>query len=150
MAAMKKYAAKLLFQFRVVSNGMSNRRRLCEERIILINARNAKAALTAAKKRGSQGEHDYENSAGGRVFFEFVGVMDLLELGIECSQGEVWYDIVERLEPKERRGQLVPKEARLSSIRLEKRIQDERRAARRQRGRKSSLTRTGASEAGSR
>jgi hypothetical protein len=34
----ERYAAKLLFQFRVEVNGDSGKRRLCEERIVVLEA----------------------------------------------------------------------------------------------------------------
>jgi hypothetical protein len=40
-----RFAAKLLFQFRVVFKGRSNQRRLCEERILVIGASSAEIAL---------------------------------------------------------------------------------------------------------
>jgi hypothetical protein len=51
------------------------------------------------------------------VHFEFVGVLDLLELGVECDADEVWYDIVERVRPMERRHAILPKENDLSALR---------------------------------
>jgi len=114
-----RYAAKLLFQFRVIVDGRLKKRRLCEERIILIDAPTAKKALQQAKRRGKQSEFDYANSDCDPVKFEFIGVMDLMELGIECAEGEVWYDIVERISPSERRDRLIPPESQLSAIRNE-------------------------------
>ena len=116
---MKRYAAKLLFQFRVDRNGDSGKRRVCEERIIVIEAASAASALTKAKRRGKKGENKYPNHDGHIVCFEFIGIMDLLHLGIECEADEVWYDIQERLLPMERRGKLVPAEAELHAIRTE-------------------------------
>ncbi|MEW6302248.1 MAG: DUF4288 domain-containing protein [Verrucomicrobiota bacterium] len=110
----KRYAAKLLFQFRVESEG---KRRLCEERIILVPARSGKAALTKAKRHAKASEFSYKNSDARRVHFEFIGVMDLLHLGPECEPGEVWYDIVEYVQPMERRKKLLPPESKLNAIR---------------------------------
>ena len=114
---MKRYSAKLLFQFRVVVAGDSGKRRLCEERIIALEARSAKSALTKAKREGKRGEHQYQNADGNKVHFEFVGVVDLLHLGNECGADEVWYDICERLSPMERRDLLIPPENELNAIR---------------------------------
>ena len=100
---MPRFAAKLLFQFRVSVNGDVGKRRLCEERIINFSARTPREALQIAKRRGKKGEHSYKNSAGNTVSFEFVGVMDLMSLGVEAEADEVWYDIRVRLLPKERR-----------------------------------------------
>jgi uncharacterized protein DUF4288 len=113
---MKRYSAKLLFQFRVVVDGESSKMRTCEERIILINAASARQALRQAKRKGAKGEFDYTNTDGNPVYFEFLGVMDLIELGIECSHGEVWYDIVSRLLPDKRRRKYIPPESKLNAI----------------------------------
>jgi len=115
-----RYSAKLLFQFRVDLGSSSGKRRLCEERIVLVHAPSAGAALAAAKRKGEKAEHHYENDQGNQVYFEFFGVMDLLELGCECGEDEAWYDIVERLLPMERRGKLIPPEDELCAFRNER------------------------------
>jgi Domain of unknown function (DUF4288) len=104
---MPRFAAKLLFQFRVHIDGDSGKR-LCEERIINFSARSPREALHWAKRRGKKGEHSYKNSDGNTVSFEFVGIMDLISLGIEAEADEVWYDIRERLLPMERRHKIIP------------------------------------------
>jgi len=119
MDTVKRYAAKLLFQFRVVIDGVSNKRRTCEERIILFEALSAKLALEAAKKRGKSEEHNFENNDGNVVYFEFIGVRDLMELGIESDKDEVWYEIKEHLLPMERKTKLLPPEKQLSAIKNE-------------------------------
>jgi uncharacterized protein DUF4288 len=111
-----RYAAKLLFQFRVVSAKPAVRR-LCEERIIVFRAKGRAAALAEAKRRGRVGEHAYRNNLGQPVYFELVGILDLLELGSEYRQDEVWYDLVERVRPMERRREIVPSEASLRAMR---------------------------------
>jgi hypothetical protein len=113
---MKRYAAKLMFQFRVVVDGESGKRRTCEDRIIVIRAKSAESALLAAKRHGKKSEISYSNDEGNPVHFEFVGVMDLLELGLECAENEVWYEIVDRLCPSERRSKLIPPEPRLNAV----------------------------------
>jgi hypothetical protein len=45
--------------------------------------------------------------------------MKLIESGVECGDGEVWYEIVDRLLPSERRAAFIPDEADLNAIRLE-------------------------------
>jgi hypothetical protein len=105
---MTRYAAKLLFQFRVKVNGDPGKRRLCEERIINFSARSPREALRKAKQRGTKGEHSYKNSDGNTVAFEFVGIMDLMSLGVEAEADEVWYDIREHLLPMERRQKIIP------------------------------------------
>lgn len=112
----KRFVAKLLFQFRVVNDGRSNTVRTCEERMVLFQSRNAREALKLAKKRGKAAEHHYSNSVGGMVHFEFVGIMDLLCLGVECDDDEVWYDIVSRKLPMERAAGILPLESELNAI----------------------------------
>lgn len=117
---MTRYAAKLIFQFRVNIDGDSGKRRLCEERIINFNARSAHDALNKAKRRGKKAENSYKNSDGNRVSFEFVGVMDLMSLGVEADADVVWYEIRQRMMPMERRRKILPRDrdllARLSGV----------------------------------
>jgi hypothetical protein len=113
---MNRYSAKLLFQFRVTKGGDSGKRRLCEERIITINAPSARDALLKAKRSGRKSQNKYNNDDGNSVRFEFIGVVELLHLGAECAADEVWYDVIERLQPSERRRQFIPPESQLNAI----------------------------------
>lgn len=112
----QRYAAMLLFQFRVVTSGVSNSRRLCEKRLILLTAPDGRAALKTAKCRGRKAQHSYLNGDGGRVRFEFVGVLDLLHLGVECEPDEVYYQLCRHTKPMERRAKLLPPESRLQKL----------------------------------
>ena len=116
--ATRRYSARLLFQFRVVVDGAPGKRRLCEERIITFTALHARNALREAKKRGRAARHSYKNSNGSPVHFEFVGVLELLCLDPECDADEVWYSIVERVTPMERRAILIPPEDQLNAMRF--------------------------------
>ena len=60
------------------------------------------------------------NNENNPVHFEFIGVMHLLELGLECEADEVWYEITERLLPSERSEKLIPAESDLCAIRNER------------------------------
>ena len=113
----KKFAAKLLFQFRVVVDGDPGVMRTCEERIVVFHASSAQKALAAAKRRGKAAQHSYKNDAGDTVYFEFVGIQDLLHLGLECEEDEVWYNITQRKLPMERAASILPSESELSAIR---------------------------------
>lgn len=113
-----RFAAKLMFQFRVVANGETNVMRLCEERILILHATTARKALALAKRRGKSSQHSYKNDSGALVHFDFIGVMDLLHLGIECDDDEVWYDIALRKLPSERAASMIPQESDLNAIRL--------------------------------
>jgi hypothetical protein len=118
---MNRYSAKLFFQFRITQDGDSGKRRLCEERIITINASSARDALAKAKRRGLKSQHKYKNDDGNPVHFEFIGVVELLHLGAECAADEVWYDITQRLQPSERRRDFIPRESQLNAMALESR-----------------------------
>jgi hypothetical protein len=112
-----RYAAKLFFQFRVMVDGSPGVRRTCEERIVSFSAAHGQAALREAKRRGRAAQHRYKNSDGKAVYFEFIGVVELLRLDPACEPDEVWYDITDRVRPMERRATIIPPESRLSAIR---------------------------------
>src|SRR5262245_52591302 len=114
---LRRYSAALLFQYRVVAHGVANRRRTCEKRIIHFRASDGRAALRHAKKRGRQAEHHWKNKDGSQVFFEFVGVRDLIGCDPACEPDEVWYQIVEMMTPMERRSMLIPPDSKLCAIR---------------------------------
>lgn len=101
------FAAKLLFEFYITVNGDEGIMRLCEDRIVLIRAPSANHALREANREGRAAQYRDANG-GSPLHFRFVGVMDLFRLGIECQDNEVWYDIVVRKRPMERREKLVP------------------------------------------
>jgi hypothetical protein len=115
--SLRRYSAALLFQYRVVVDGVAGKRRLCERRIIHFRAPDGRSALGHAKRRGKQAEHHYRNNEGNPVFFEFVGVRDLICCDPTCEPDEVWYQIVEMVRPMERRRQIIPPESELSAIR---------------------------------
>ena len=114
---MLNYSAKLLFQFKRLVRGRAMKIVLCEERIVAFTARRPAAALAYAKKVGRCEEHDYYNGTGEHVFFEFLGVMDLRDMTMGADGGEVWYEFVERVEPRKRLRKLVPPESELHALR---------------------------------
>lgn len=116
---MERYAAKILFQFRVVIAGESSKRRICEEKIIILFAKNAQDALEKINEIGVQSEHNYINDDHKMVYYEFVGILDLMHLGIECDQNEVWYEIKEYLTPMERKAKIIPDIDQLSAFKNE-------------------------------
>ncbi|MGN6153068.1 MAG: DUF4288 domain-containing protein [Lysobacteraceae bacterium] len=117
--AQERYAAKLLFQFRVTVDGDDGVMRTCEERIVVLRATHARDALARARRHGRKAQHAYRNDDGNPVRFEFVGVLDLLHLGAECDEDEVWYDIVTRKQPMARAAAILPDESSLCAIRNE-------------------------------
>ena len=113
--SINRYAAKLLFQFRTLLDGISNKKRLCEERIIIFKADTPQDALKSAKKRGRQEEFSYVDN-GIKVKFEFVGVQELIELGASFELDEVWSSFFEKIEPMENRSKIIPKEHKLRAL----------------------------------
>jgi hypothetical protein len=126
-APTNRYAARLLFQFRAVTNGRSAKRRLCEDRIIVVKCANARAALKQANARGRAAQHRYDGSAGGHVRFEFVGVTHLLHLGVECEPDEVFYALSYKVRPMERKRSLIPQASKLNAVIGERRLKPRRR-----------------------
>jgi len=107
---MRRFSTKLLFHW---APSVPPKRRLCEERLVTFRARSTRDALAKAKRLGRQGEFTYREQGGGRGRFQFLGVLDLMELGVEAEANEVWWDVYQRLEPSRRRAQLLPPETRL-------------------------------------
>lgn len=115
-----RYAANLLFQYRVQVDGVDSVFRTTERRIVVLKAVNAIAALRAVNKRAKRAEHSFLNDDGSPVFIEFIGIIDLISLDPECEADEVWYEIREQKTPMERRSELVPRPEDLSAVRQER------------------------------
>ncbi len=116
---MNRYSAKLLFQFRVGAGASASVRRICEERIILVRSDSARSAVAIAHRIGSSAEHHYVNSDGRDVYFEMIGIVELIRLGLECGEEEVWYSLFERLRPMERKDFFIPNKAELAAVQEE-------------------------------
>lgn len=110
------FSAMLLFQFRAEKNGKSNRKRLCETRILTFRAESSQAAYQAALAKGKKAEFHLDNASGGITYFEFVGIRELLYLGYVDSRDEVWFDMFEMDRPSENVSKLIPPKSRLSAI----------------------------------
>ena len=113
---MLDYSAKLLFQFKRIVRGRPRKRVLCEERVVTFKAPHPQAALARAKKRGRAAEHDFEAN-GARVYFEFLGVIELRDMTGYADDGEVWYEFMERVHPRKHLRQFVPPESQLEALR---------------------------------
>jgi hypothetical protein len=72
-------------------------------------ARSPRASVERAKRLGKQAELRYDS--GHRL--RFVGILQLMELGVECAPGEVWWEFRRRRRAKERARTLVPVEKTL-------------------------------------
>ena|SRR5438093_597602 len=110
---MRRFAAKLLFQFRPSRRSERSDTALCEERIVTFGAASSRAALAKAKQIARRATHSFRVVGGGRVNFEPVGIMELMELGVEAEPGEVWWDLYRRKLSTQRRSSLVPPERSL-------------------------------------
>jgi len=110
---MRRFAAKLLFQFRPSRPAEGSTIALCEERIVTFSAVSSRAALVKAKQIARRASHSYPVVGGGRVKLKPVGIMELMELGVETEPGEVWWDLYRRRVRGGRRSRLVPPERSL-------------------------------------
>ncbi len=107
---MRHFAAKLLFQFK---ESRPADMALCEERIVTFSAASSRAALSKAKQIARRASHSFRVVGGGRVHFKPVGIMEVMELGVETEPGEVWWDLYHRKVGGKRRARLVPPERSL-------------------------------------
>ena len=116
---MKKYSVKLLFQYRIDTKP-SEKMRTCEEKILLFNLKENKNIITVSLEEAKKQEFDFVNDNQDKVYFEFIGIVDICHLGIEVEKNEVWYDVKTMLTPMERKDKLLP-----SLEQLQKRVYNE-------------------------
>ncbi len=102
---MNRYAAKLLFQWNAMPGARASSRRVCEERIVNFRAASARSAVAKAKNIGKQG-----GFRSGGIRFQFIGILQLMELGAEAGPGETWWELSYRSRPLERKGKVLPRE----------------------------------------
>jgi hypothetical protein len=105
--AQRRFAAMLLFQWRVEVDGGSGSRRTCERRLINLFAPSPKVAIAFAIRAGEKAQFRGRTTRGYPLRFEFIGLSEIMELGEECGPDEVWYDIVAMVRAMERRRTLV-------------------------------------------
>lgn len=87
---MTRYAANLLFEYGVV--GAPVARPLCERRIVVFTAGNARAAIRRAKQLGRAAQYRYRNADGQSVGVRFVGLIDVLDIDL-LEPDEVYYSM---------------------------------------------------------
>ena len=80
-------------------------------------ARSAKHALSIAKKKGRDATYNFKTVHKTTNYFEFIGILELLNLDSKCEEYEVWYELREMLEPMERKSKLILSESELEAIR---------------------------------
>jgi len=102
---MNRYAAKLLFQWNAMPGGRVSSRRVCEERIVNFLAASAGGAVAKAKSIGKR-----DSFRSGGIRFQFIGILQLMELGVESGPGETWWELSYRSRPLERKGKILPRE----------------------------------------
>ena len=115
------YAAKLLFQWRVIVGRRQHKRRVCEERVILMRARTPAEALRKSKRYGANGSFT-DHRKGRKVFFEFIGVVNLDSMLTDLNDhpAEVWYELREMLRPMERKQRLLVPEKHMRAFEIPK------------------------------
>jgi hypothetical protein len=111
-----RFAAKLLFQVKIVLRGRSSQTRVCDERIVVYRATSAEEAHCIAKARGRNAEFHYKNDEGRSVFFKFVGIIELMHLGVECARDEVWSDLRRLRISRDRVSNIIPPKRFLSAL----------------------------------
>lgn len=107
-----RFSAKLLFQYRI-GGPKQSKFRICEERIVTLRNKSAAGAIREAKKIAKNSQSCYLNDDGNKVFIEFVGLLDFMELGVESDENEVWYEIKTMLRPMERKNKIIPPDEKL-------------------------------------
>lgn len=118
--AMERFFAKLLFQFRKTKKGKEQKRRLCEERIITILAKSDEDAYKKAVAYGKKSAF-IDDRGHFRASFEFIGILDMDSL-FDKEGGdieEVYWNIIEMVEPMERKDKIVPPKNKLPLFRKE-------------------------------
>jgi hypothetical protein len=116
---MRKFAVFLLFQFQTIKNDTINKKRICEERIYHIESETSELAYTKAKEIGIKEEFSYiENNI--QVHFQFIGIIELIELSIYDDKNLVWSNFIEKVNPMERKNRIIPLKNKLAIFRTSK------------------------------
>lgn len=103
------YVVKLLFQYRVVDSDSDEENHMRPSAVVtvLFHAKTPEAALQTAKQLGKQREVSYLNSDNNRVFNEFIGITEILDISHNILLNEVWVWFGNLLNPMERRDKLI-------------------------------------------
>ena len=110
----RRYAVRLLFQFRTEKKGKVNQKRLCEDRIVTFYE-TEKKLLRCAAQYAAKSQFDYISEDGSHVYFEFVGITGLVDM--TCyDENQVWANVFPILKPMERKEKLTLSDEELSQI----------------------------------
>ncbi len=115
-----KFAALLLFQFKTTTNDIINKKRICEERIYHIHTTSSDNAYLKANQIGKEEEFSYSDEEK-LIDFEFIGIIDLIELLEIEDKNLVWSRFQEKVYPMERKSKLIPKKEKLTVFKTDKR-----------------------------
>ena len=118
---LNRYAAKMLFQYRFYTEPVVSYR-IVEERIVLITSKSSRDAYNLFTKKGKSYERKFKNDEGEEGRFEFIGIQEMVHLGIECEDDEVWYSLKKMKLPMERCKKFIPEKSNLSAIRYESKL----------------------------
>lgn len=105
-----RFGANLLFEYGV--DGHRQARPLCENRIVVLQARTPQEAFCKATQYGRQHEHSYHNADNQMVRIRFVGLVDLLDLD-DDEPAEVYYSMFRTSRPD----RYIKQESKLAAFR---------------------------------
>jgi len=114
-----KFAVCLLFQFKVINKGKVNKKRICEEKIYHIISNSANEAYKKALSIGKDEEFNFKEKQKN-IFYEFVGIIEMIELVELDEKNVVWSRFVEKLLPLERKAKIIPPKNKLSVFKVNK------------------------------
>lgn len=110
----RRYAVRLLFQFRIEKKGSVNQKRLCEDRIVTFYE-TKKKLLRCVAQYAAKSQFDYFSEDGSHVYFEFVGITGIVDM--TCyDENQVWANVFPILKPMERKEKLTLSDEELSQI----------------------------------
>jgi len=90
--------------------------RRCEEKTLIFTIKNSEDIISLSIESAKKLEFNYINNCNKKVFFEYIGILDICHLGIEIEDNEVWYNIKTMLTPMERKDKILPNINQLKRI----------------------------------
>lgn len=112
MKKKRRYAAKLLYTFKVDSPKFSRQRhRICEEKVINFCASSNDQAYEMVKPLALAFEYSYENDEKQNVDYVFLGIIDIKDLTDLSEDNEVWYNVFDTYSIKKTIAELIPQDS---------------------------------------
>ena len=116
------FSAKIIFQFRSEKNNISNKKRFCEERIVLIRSENKNKAYNNIFDYAKNEEIVFVDNEYF-TYFEFIGFISFLRSDYTGSViieanivTEIWHGFYEKLIPMERKKYIVKPKNKLEEF----------------------------------